>query len=160
MYIPETNVLLTRFLADDGIVELTDFMPVDETPRRHCIMRKVTVINGEVRIKLRCAPRFNYARSNHRTEYRAGTIEFTQEGNAHQTITLQSSVQLEIEGVDVQATFILKEGESASFVFGIDYEQKSAAAVSELVNSSFNPLVCTGGSGLRSRVHRTLARDA
>lgn len=137
MYIPETNVLLTRFLADDGIVELTDFMPVDETPRRHCIMRKVTVINGEVRIKLRCAPRFNYARSNHRTEYRAGTIEFTQEGSAHQTITLQSSVQLEIEGVDVQATFILKEGESASFVFGIDYEQKSAAAVSELVEQQF-----------------------
>ena len=29
MYLPETNILLTRFLQHDGVGELTDFMPVE-----------------------------------------------------------------------------------------------------------------------------------
>ncbi len=29
-YLPDTNVLLTRFLAYEGMVEITDFMPVSE----------------------------------------------------------------------------------------------------------------------------------
>ena len=29
LYLPDTNVLLTRFLGKDGIAELTDFMPVE-----------------------------------------------------------------------------------------------------------------------------------
>ena len=28
MYLPETNVLVTRFLSRDGVGEVTDFMPV------------------------------------------------------------------------------------------------------------------------------------
>jgi GH15 family glucan-1,4-alpha-glucosidase len=29
MYLPDTNILITRFLADEGVAELTDYMPVD-----------------------------------------------------------------------------------------------------------------------------------
>src|SRR5580692_5112554 len=28
LYLPETNILLTRFLAEDGLAELTDYMPL------------------------------------------------------------------------------------------------------------------------------------
>src|SRR6201997_40251 len=28
LYLPETNILLTRFLSEDGIAEVTDFMPI------------------------------------------------------------------------------------------------------------------------------------
>src|SRR5215467_13814430 len=28
LYLPDTNILLTRFLADAGLVELTDYMPI------------------------------------------------------------------------------------------------------------------------------------
>ena len=28
MYLPDTNILLTRFLADEGVAELTDYMPI------------------------------------------------------------------------------------------------------------------------------------
>ncbi len=91
MYLPETNVLLTRFLADDGIVELTDFMPVNETPQYHCIMRRITVINGETRVRLRCAPRFDYARSDHRVERRGEAIVFTAQNAGSQPIFLQSN---------------------------------------------------------------------
>lgn len=30
LYLPDTNVLLTRFLSSDGVAEITDFMPVEE----------------------------------------------------------------------------------------------------------------------------------
>src|SRR5215831_12926083 len=30
LYLPDTNVLLTRFLDADGVAELSDFMPVGE----------------------------------------------------------------------------------------------------------------------------------
>ena len=30
LYLPDTNMLLTRFLADEGVAEVSDFMPVAE----------------------------------------------------------------------------------------------------------------------------------
>ena len=30
LYLPDTNVLLTRFLSSDGVAELSDFMPVED----------------------------------------------------------------------------------------------------------------------------------
>lgn len=65
MYLPDTNILLTRFLAKEGVAELTDYMPIgtDEEPNE--IIRTVTVIRGEVDFKMWCQPRFNYAMSGH-----------------------------------------------------------------------------------------------
>ena len=28
LYLPDTNILLTRFLAEEGLAELTDYMPI------------------------------------------------------------------------------------------------------------------------------------
>ena len=28
LYLPDTNILLTRFLAEEGVAELTDYMPI------------------------------------------------------------------------------------------------------------------------------------
>jgi len=30
LYLPETNILLTRFLAEEGVAELTDYMPIEK----------------------------------------------------------------------------------------------------------------------------------
>ena len=30
LYLPDTNVLLTRFLSDSGVAEVSDFMPVED----------------------------------------------------------------------------------------------------------------------------------
>ncbi len=118
LYLPETNVLLTRFLSDNGIVELTDFMPVDESTSANCIVRHIRVINGEIPICLCCRPRFNYARSTHRAESRETGILFTPEFEGAQPVFLHSSVPLQIQDGDVHAEFTLKAGESARFVFG------------------------------------------
>ena len=62
LYLPDTNTLLTRFLAEEGVAELTDFMPIDkdgEQPNE--IVRMVSVIRGNVQFRMLCQPRFNYA---------------------------------------------------------------------------------------------------
>ncbi|MGA8274523.1 MAG: trehalase-like domain-containing protein, partial [Candidatus Sulfotelmatobacter sp.] len=30
LYLPETNILLTRFLAEEGMAELIDYMPIEQ----------------------------------------------------------------------------------------------------------------------------------
>ena len=30
LYLPDTNILLTRFLAEEGVAELTDYMPIEK----------------------------------------------------------------------------------------------------------------------------------
>ena len=69
LYLPDTNILLTRFLAEEGVAELTDYMPIEKhVDHPNEIIRMVSVIRGNVRFKMHCQPRFNYARSAHRTE--------------------------------------------------------------------------------------------
>src|SRR6266481_2757681 len=66
LYFPDTNILLTRFLAEEGVAELTDYMPIGtdgEQPNE--IIRTVAVVRGEVDFKMRCQPRFNYAMCGH-----------------------------------------------------------------------------------------------
>ena len=46
LYLPDTNVLLTRFLSADGVGEVTDFMPVGEVRHAHCLVRRVTCVRG------------------------------------------------------------------------------------------------------------------
>ena len=69
MYLPDTNILITRFLADEGVAELTDYMPIDsDGGEPNEIVRKVAVIRGDVRFRMRCEPRFSYATCGHRLE--------------------------------------------------------------------------------------------
>src|SRR5579863_4061109 len=64
LYFPDTNVLLTRFLSAEGVGEIIDFMPVDPNGEKRLI-RRVTTVRGEVRYRLQCRPRFNYAKQAH-----------------------------------------------------------------------------------------------
>ncbi len=69
-YWPDTNVLITRFYNAEGIVEITDYMPVgedivDEFDYR--IVRRVRGIHGNMRMKVECYPAFNYALTKHET---------------------------------------------------------------------------------------------
>ena len=64
MYLPDTNVLLTKWLGTDGSAEITDLMlDTDEEeggPTR--LVRRVKVTRGTVTVRLRCAPRLDYGR--------------------------------------------------------------------------------------------------
>ena len=62
LYLPDTNILVTRFLAEEGVAELTDYMPIgyDGTEPNE-IIRTVTVVRGEASFKMMCQPRFQYS---------------------------------------------------------------------------------------------------
>src|SRR5829696_2730441 len=64
LYYPDTNVLITRFLGPDGVVEVIDFMPTDE---QGTLVRRVLGVRGDVRMVIEIEPRFDYGRAQHET---------------------------------------------------------------------------------------------
>ncbi|MCH7494104.1 hypothetical protein IIA16_05285, partial [bacterium] len=74
LYWPETNVLVTRFLSEDGVGELTDFMPIlthEQEDDESKLVRLLTVVRGTLRFRVECRPGFDYGRQEHRTEISA-----------------------------------------------------------------------------------------
>lgn len=74
MYLPNSNILTTRFMSDDGVAEITDYMHLPAQGQRHStkpllpwLIRKVRVIRGSVQFKMECYPAFNYALDKHET---------------------------------------------------------------------------------------------
>lgn len=67
LYLPDTAILVTRFLTPDGVGEVYDFMPVAGTraTERHRLVRQVRVVRGTMRFNLDLQPRFDYARAGH-----------------------------------------------------------------------------------------------
>jgi len=113
-YLPDTNVLITRFFADDGVGEIQDVMPVGGAAgaRRHRLIRRVLCARGTMPFQARVAPRFGYGMDPHTlTEVEAGVV-FTAPGL---TVGLTATVPVEHDGRDVTAEFTLAQGESAVF---------------------------------------------
>jgi GH15 family glucan-1,4-alpha-glucosidase len=117
LYLPDTNVLLTRFLSAEGVGEITDFMPVAAQLNGNELIRRVTSVRGNVTFQMSCMPRFNYGRSEHVIE-RVSDFELTitSSGPDHAILRLVSSVPLAIEGSDITAIFTLAPGEVADFL--------------------------------------------
>src|SRR5919206_4116733 len=59
LYFPDTNVLITRFLAHEGVAEVIDFMPVGQPGR---LVRRVLGIRGERPMLVEVEPSFDYRR--------------------------------------------------------------------------------------------------
>ena len=118
MYLPDTNILITRFLADEGVAELTDYMPIDsDGGEPNEIVRKVAVIRGDVRFQMCCEPRFSYATCGHRLELSEGYATFYPFSKDCPPMSLHSTVGLE-QGTDhVTADFRLQAGQTAMFLF-------------------------------------------
>ena len=141
LYLPDTNVLLTRFLSSDGVGEVTDFMPIDPKGEKKLI-RRVTTVRGEVTYKLRCCPRFNYGRDIH-TVKAAGPqkVLFHADGPNGLSLRLQGSVPLQVSGSDVVAEFTLAAGKSVDFLLGS--AENEAVPVEDLDGYSIQTLVRT-----------------
>ena len=138
MYLPDTNVLLTRFLSTDGLVEVTDFMPLEDMRFTHILIRRVKAVRGPVDLRLECAPRFDYARVGHRAELRGAEIWFTPEGDEVKPLRLRSAVPVEIVDGDVIADFTLASGESVDFILEtVDSDTQSATEAADYAERAF-----------------------
>src|SRR3990172_5830285 len=117
MYLPDTNILLTRFLCTDGVGECLDFMPVLQEPGHdkvnHDIVRQVRVVRGTLSFKLECFPAFDYARAEHVLHVDERGATFESDGTR---LGLSSPVQLRGTGAGVEAEFTLHAGDDLWFL--------------------------------------------
>ena len=79
LYLPDTAVLITRFLAEDGVGEVVDFMPpAGALPTaQHRLVRMVRCVRGQLTFEVEVAPRFDYGRREHTLQLTAGGAVFT-----------------------------------------------------------------------------------
>ena len=166
VYWPDTNVLITRFLAENGVAEVIDFMPVPTPGRPHHhteLIRRVNCVRGVVPFFLECYPAFNYARDAHRVELNENGAAFIAND-----IGLQLSTDILLEKHDngVLGAFVLNEGQSSTFSIGVmgddavDYhppsERESNALFEETVSYWRNWLSqCTYKGRWREMVERS-----
>jgi GH15 family glucan-1,4-alpha-glucosidase len=116
LYFPDTNVLITRFLAPDGVGEVVDYMPVkraDEEIRRHRLLRRITTVRGRLPYRVEVAPAFDYARATHETHVVENGVVFE---SADLRLSLHAPTIFTVEDGSVVSEFALEAGESATFV--------------------------------------------
>ncbi|MER6348887.1 glycoside hydrolase family 15 protein [Streptomyces sp. NPDC001595] len=68
LYLPDTAILVTRFMTEEGAGEVLDFMPVTGSTAtdRHQLVRMVRCVRGSMSFEIEVAPRFDYGRTAHR----------------------------------------------------------------------------------------------
>ncbi len=117
MYLPDTNVLLTRWIAREASAEVIDMMPMPladgACPTR--VVRQVRATRGQVRIQLRCAPRFDYGRAPLKVRIEEGCAVFSSRG--HPTLRLSGPADFHAGKNEATAELVLQQGEYADFVF-------------------------------------------
>ncbi len=119
LYLPDTNVLLTRFLSADGVAELSDFMPVaiPGHPHSTTLVRRVKTVRGSVCYDVEFAPRFDYGRAVHSVEQRDDSLVFHSCGDDATALRLSGEMPLIVDGAGAaRPRFTLGAGDSAAFV--------------------------------------------
>lgn len=116
MYLPDSAMLVTRYLADSGVAEVTDFMPITDptsvTDRRR-IVRVVRGVRGTIELDVRVEPRFDYGRTPHGVEGTSNHVVFHSDTL---DLDLSATVPLEHDGTDVTARVVVHEGDLECFV--------------------------------------------
>lgn len=115
-YFPDTNVLLTRFLSESGIAEISDFMPIEHLGHRHAVVRRVKVVRGEIEFQMLCAPKFDYGRASHTIERKPLKLCFVPDKKSLPALLLRASVPLKSQNGEASARFKLRTGEIAFFI--------------------------------------------
>ncbi|MCE7004401.1 glycoside hydrolase family 15 protein [Kibdelosporangium philippinense] len=90
LYLPDTAVLITRFMTRSGTGELVDFMPL--APRTHAtdnhrLVRMLRSVRGQIDFEVEVVPRFDYGRQAHKTHLTDDGVVFDSGG---MTLTLHA----------------------------------------------------------------------
>jgi GH15 family glucan-1,4-alpha-glucosidase len=116
LYLPETNVLITRFLTEVGVGEVQDFMPIQHVrtaAHRHRLIRRVLAVRGQMHFRVEVEPRFNYGRDSHETFFHETGVLFR---STNLALALETATPLRSSQAGVYAEFTLLPGETATFV--------------------------------------------
>ena len=125
LYLPDTNVLQTRWICEQAVVEVTDLMPIGEEDDLPRIVRRVEVRFGEANIRLRCRVRLDYSRAKMTSRMDGDDVCF--EASGQPGMRLSASVPLHLVDDTAIAEYSLRQGEVLEFILGgIDDQQVSA----------------------------------
>jgi len=126
LYLPDSAILITRFMTPDGVGEVHDFMPVIEGPAtgRHRLVRNIRVVRGTMRFAIEVQPRFDYGRKPHTLElsgdgavFRSEDLALTLHAIAPEGLTLaDAGVSVERDGDGLRWTRTLREGQIGGVV--------------------------------------------
>ena len=116
LYMPDTNVLVTRFLGTDSVGEVVDFM----VPRRPggppthpgpLLVRRVRAVRGTVVFTITCRPAFDFGRQDHAVHAPDhGGAVFTSPGTRAELV-LRTGQRFSVAGPAATATVTLEPGE-------------------------------------------------
>jgi pentatricopeptide repeat protein len=122
LYLPNTAMLITRFMTPDGVGEVLDFMPVIEgkPTDRHRLVRHLRVARGTMRFEIEIQPAFDYGRAKHTLEPHEYGAIFRSDNGMHLTVhtagqrraVAEGGIQVERAGDGLRATLSMREGES------------------------------------------------
>jgi len=117
IYLPDTNVLQTRWIAMDAVVEVTDLMPIDEDennlPR---LVRRVNVRFGRATIRMNCRVRMDYSRAE--TVARIDGDDVCFEAPGQPAMRLSSTAPLSLDHQTAVAEFVMEQGQTIEFILG------------------------------------------
>jgi GH15 family glucan-1,4-alpha-glucosidase len=117
LYMPDTAILITRFMSPDGVGEVVDFMPIPDDPARasanHQLVRVVRVVRGHMRFVFDCQPRFDFDRVPHETRLEtAGAVFHAGKIN----LTVHTGLPLRQQGTGIRAEQAMSAGDVRAMV--------------------------------------------
>lgn len=118
-YLPDSAILVTRFLTEEGVAEVHDFMPVvraHDPEHRQRLTRRVVAVRGVIRIRMALEPRPDYGRCAPRVEEVEGGVLVTGGGVR---LGLTSTVDLDTGDGSISADVELASGDEALFVLHV-----------------------------------------
>ena len=162
-YLDRSNVLQTRFTSLEGVLELTDFMPIEtlhawplketdttwtnEYGGHHCLVRVVECKQGEMSVKMRIKVSPEYATVPGKVSLSSDhLIALISGGQQHSALTVVGADVLpsfalkivqkpEEWHATIQAQFLLHEGERLFFILGVE---RSAQAAQRLIKEELS----------------------
>jgi GH15 family glucan-1,4-alpha-glucosidase len=116
IYLSNTTILLSRFLSEDGVAEVVDFMPIHHESGVKRLVRLVNTIRGQITYRMNCQPAFDYAREDHRIVIEDRGTLFQPTGSNSIGLRLHSDKPIQVDGNAAVAEFSLSANESAFFI--------------------------------------------
>ncbi len=132
-YIKNTNILVTEFQSAEGHFSVTDFAPrfyqYDRYFRPLMLVRKIKLISGNPRVRVKCRPVGNYGR----------TVPETVQGSNHiRYLNLDTQVRLStdipLNYILEEKSFVLTDTHYLVFTYGVPLEDSIRGTVENFLD--------------------------
>jgi GH15 family glucan-1,4-alpha-glucosidase len=121
LYMPDSNVLVTRFLGSESVGEIVDFMvPRPEGGPRmrpgHLLVRRIQAVRGQVTFTITCRPAFDYGRQSHQVHVPDHGGAVFRCAGLGVDLVLRCRQRFSVEGTAARAAVTLAPGERLDLV--------------------------------------------